>query len=63
METMSCSSFRSKLAGTLYGVNEGHKPIIIIRQSGKSAVVISLDGFKSYEETAYLMISPKTHQG
>lgn len=59
METMSYSSFRSRLAGTLDKVNENHKPIIITRQNGKPAVVISLEDFQSYEETAYLMASPK----
>jgi antitoxin YefM len=59
METMSYSSFRSQLAGTLDKVNENHKPIIITRQNGKPAVVISLEDFQSYEETAYLMASPK----
>ncbi|MFW5450748.1 MAG: type II toxin-antitoxin system Phd/YefM family antitoxin [Methylophagaceae bacterium] len=59
METMSYSSFRSQLAGTLDKVNENHKPVIITRQNGKPAVIISLEDFQSYEETAYLMASPK----
>ena len=59
METMNYSSFRSQLAGTLDRVNENHTPIIITRQKGKPAVVISLEDFQSYEETAYLMASPK----
>jgi antitoxin YefM len=32
---------------------------MITRQNGKPAVIISLEDFKSYEETAYLMASPK----
>jgi len=32
---------------------------LITRQNGKPAVVMSLDDFHSYEETAYLMASPK----
>lgn len=59
METMSYSSFRRQLAGTLDKVNENHKPVLITRQNGKPAVVISLEDFQSYEETAYLMASPK----
>lgn len=59
METISYSSFRSQLAGTLDKVNEDHKPMLITRQNGKPAVVISLEDFQSYEETAYLMASPK----
>ncbi|WP_343224000.1 type II toxin-antitoxin system Phd/YefM family antitoxin [Oceanobacter mangrovi] len=30
------------------------------RQNGKAAVVMSLEDFHAYEETAYLMASPKT---
>jgi antitoxin YefM len=32
---------------------------MITRQNGKPAVVISLEDFQAYEETAYLMASPK----
>ncbi len=59
---MSYSSFRANLASALDAVNENHKPIIITRQQGKPAVVISLEDFQSYEETAYLMASPKNAQ-
>jgi len=59
MKTISYSAFRSNLARTLDMVNDDHKPIIITRQKGKPAVVISLEDFQSYEETAYLMASPK----
>lgn len=58
MDTISYSAFRSHLASTLDKVNEDHVPILITRQNGKPAVVMSLEDFKSYEETAYLMASP-----
>jgi len=59
MDNLSYSAFRSHLANTLDKVNEDHKPILITRQNGKPAVVMSLEDFKSYEETAYLMASPR----
>ena len=59
MHTLSYSAFRAHLAGTLDKVNEDHKPIQITRQNGKPAVVMSLEDFQAYEETAYLMASPK----
>lgn len=59
MHTISYSAFRAHLAGTLDKVNEDHNPITITRQNGKPAVVMSLEDFHSYEETAYLMASPK----
>jgi len=59
VDTLSYSSFRSNLASTLDKVNNDHTPVLITRQNGKPAVVISLDDFHAYEETAYLMASPK----
>ncbi len=59
MNTISYSSFRNNLAGVLDQVNNDHQAVIITRQNKAPAVVISLDDFKSYEETAYLMASPK----
>ena len=62
MDTMSYSAFRTNLAKTLDRVNEDHNPILITRQNGKPAVVISLEDFHAYEETAYLIASPKNAQ-
>ena len=59
MNTISYSSLRNNLAGVLDQVNNDHQAVIITRQNKTSAVIISLDDFKSYEETAYLMASPK----
>lgn len=59
MDTISYSNFRSHLAKTLDKVNDDHAPVLITRQNGKPAVLISLEDYKSYEETAYLMASPK----
>ena len=58
METMSYSSFRNHLAKMLDKVNEDHAPVLVTRQNGKPAVLVSLEDFQSYEETAYLMASP-----
>ncbi|MFT7222674.1 MAG: antitoxin YefM [Cellvibrionaceae bacterium] len=59
MDTLSYSAFRTQLAGVLDKVNDGHKPVMITRQNGKPAIVMSVEDFHSYEETAYLMASPK----
>ncbi len=59
MDAMSYSAFRTNLASTLDKVNDNHKPVLITRQNGKPAVLISLEDFQSYEETSYLMSSPK----
>ncbi len=62
MDTMSYTAFRNELAKVLDKVNDDHKPVLITRQNGKPAVVISLEDFQAYEETAYLMASPKNAQ-
>ena len=59
MDTLSYTSFRKNLARTLDKVNMDHVPIMITRQNGEHAIVMSLQDFKAYEETAYLMASPK----
>ena len=59
MQNMTYSDFRGHLAAALDRVNDDHSPILITRQSGKPAVLISFEDFKSYEETAYLMASVK----
>lgn len=59
MDILSYSALRNNLASTLDKVNEDHVSILITRKNGKPAVIMSLEDFKSYEETAYLMASPK----
>lgn len=59
MDTLSYSAFKANLASTFDKVNDDHKPVLITRQGGKPAVLISLEDFQAYKETAYLMVSPK----
>ncbi|TAN49801.1 MAG: type II toxin-antitoxin system prevent-host-death family antitoxin [Methylococcaceae bacterium] len=62
MNTLTYSAFEANLADTFDRVNDDHVPILITRPNGKPAVIVSLEDFKSYEETAYLMRSPKNAQ-
>ena len=62
MDTMSYSSFRAQLAGTLDQVNDNHKPVLVTRQNGHPAVIMSFEDYQSYEATAYLMASPANAQ-
>lgn len=62
MDTISYSAFRAQLARALDRVNNNHKPLLVTRQNGKPAVVMSLEDFNSYQETAYLMSSPQNSQ-
>lgn len=59
MDTMSYSAFRNNLASAIDKVNDDHQPVLITRQNGKPAILISVEDFKSYEETAYLMANQK----
>ena len=57
MTALSYTSLRSSLAKTLDQVNEDHTPILITRQKGENAVLMTEADYRSYEETAYLMQS------
>jgi antitoxin YefM len=59
VEVISYTAVRAKLAEAMDKVNDDHRPVIITRQRGKPAVLISLDDFNSYVETDYLLSSPK----
>ncbi len=58
MDAVNFSEFRSHLKTYLDKVGEDHTPLLIMRPQGIPAVLISLDDFHGYEETAYLMSSP-----
>ncbi|KEQ00696.1 MULTISPECIES: type II toxin-antitoxin system Phd/YefM family antitoxin [Snodgrassella] len=58
MEIMSYTEVRKRFAETIDRVNDDHIPIVITRQNGQKAVLLSLDDYNSYQETAYLMASP-----
>ena len=59
MDVISYTAARNNLAKTMDKVNKRGAPVIITRQKGTSAVLMSLDEFNAYEETAHLMRSPK----
>ncbi len=60
MRTTSYSDLRKNLAATLDRVTEDHEPASSTRDKGKpAAVLISLEDFASYEETSYLLQSPR----
>ncbi len=60
MQTTSYTELRKNLAALIDRVNADHEPVIITRDRGKpSAVLMSLEDFASYEETRYLLRSPR----
>jgi len=57
MQTMTFSQMRQNLATAIDTVVNNHSPIIVTRQNKEPVVMISLDDYKSIEETSYLMQS------
>lgn len=62
MDAITYTTARANLASTMDKVCENHEPLIITRNGQQSVVMISLDDYKSMEETAYLLKSPQNAQ-
>jgi antitoxin YefM len=63
MQTVNYSTFRSELSDSMDKVTKNHTPMVVTRGSKKEAVVMmSLEDFKAYEETAYLMRSMNNYK-
>jgi antitoxin YefM len=59
MRAKSISDFRKNIAADIDAAVDDHVPLIITRPGGKdAAVVMSLEDFNSWQETAYLLSSP-----
>ncbi len=58
MEPRSYTAIRNHLAEALDEVNNDRVPILITRQNGRPAVLMSLEEYRSWEETLHLMRSP-----
>lgn len=57
MDAITYSAARANLASTMDRVCNDHEPLIITRNGEQSVVMLSLEDFKSLEETAYLLRS------
>jgi antitoxin YefM len=55
MKTITESAAQRDLGSLVEQVWENHIPVIIQRENGHSAVVISLEDYKEIDETAYLL--------
>ena len=63
MRTTSYSELRRTLAAAIDAVNADREPVLITRDGGKpGSVLMSLEDFTSYEETAYLLANPTNAQ-
>ncbi len=58
MDAVTYTHARNNLASTMDKTINDHEPVIITRQNGKAVVMMSLEDFQAWEETAYLLASP-----
>lgn len=58
MKTMSYTESRARYAEVLDSVINDREEVVITRAGHEPVVIMSLEGFESLRETAYLMRSP-----
>lgn len=58
MDAMTYTSVRANLASAMDRVCNNHESLIITRNGEQSVVMISLEDYKTLEETAYLLRTP-----
>jgi antitoxin YefM len=59
MNAITYSKARAHLASTMDRVCNDHEALIITRNGDRSVVMLSLEDYRSLEETAYLLRSPE----
>ncbi len=57
MDAITYRSTKADLAATMDRVCNDHKPLIITRDGARSVVMLSLEDYRSMEETVYLLRS------
>ncbi len=62
MTTVSYTQFRQHLARYLDQAEDDCEEIVVTRDKGRKAVLISFDDFLSLQETAYLFSSAKNRK-
>ena len=55
MDAMTYSTLRANLASTMDRVCDDHEVLIITRNGDQAVVMLSLEDYKTLEETAYLL--------
>jgi len=59
---MSYAKAAAHLAETMDKACDDHTPIVITREDERHVVIMSLEDFNAWEETAYLLRSPANAQ-
>lgn len=58
MDAITYTAARQSLAQTMQTVCDSHSPVIITRQKAEAVVMMSLNDYNSFLETAYLLGNP-----
>jgi len=58
MDEITYTTVRANFASVMDRVCNDHEPLIITRNRGQSVVMLSLEDYKSLEETACLLRTP-----
>ena len=58
MKVITCEELQENFADIFDYVINDHAPVLINREDKQAVVLISLDDYKAFEETAYLLKSP-----
>jgi antitoxin YefM len=59
MNALTYTYTRQHLADVMRSVNDDHNPVVVTSQRGKPVVILSLDDYQAFEETAYLLRNPQ----
>ena len=59
MRTISFSESRANYARTLDSVVDDREEVVVTRSGRESVVIVSLDEYRSLQESAYLLRSPE----
>jgi len=59
MNAVTYTYTRQHLAEVMKSVNEDHVPVVVTSQRGKPVVILSLEDYHAFEETAYLLRNPQ----
>ncbi len=62
MDQFNYAEIKETLPEVMEKVCHDHTPIIITRDNNPAVVLMSLDDYSSYQETLYLLKSPKNAQ-
>ena len=54
MQAMTLNEVAQNLLSVIDKVNDNHEPLIVTHEHHKPAVIMSLDDFNGWQETAYL---------